>query len=42
MRFATFPVEDNSIYRLDLLKRTEISADFSGIKGVQYAGVICR
>ena len=42
MCFATFPVENNSIYRLDLPKRAEISADFSGIKGVQYAGVTCR
>jgi hypothetical protein len=31
---AAFPVEDNSIYRLDLSKRTEILAFFSGIKGV--------
>jgi len=36
MYFAAFPVEDNSIIRLDLSKRTEISAFFSGIKGVLF------
>jgi hypothetical protein len=42
MPYAAFPVENNSIIRLDLTKRTEIPADFSGIKGVQNLGVICR
>jgi hypothetical protein len=31
---GAFPVENNLIYRLDFSKRTEISAFFSGIKGV--------
>ena len=36
MHFATFPVENNSIIRLDLPKRTDNTANFSGIKGVQF------
>jgi hypothetical protein len=36
MYFPIFPVENMSIYWLDLSKRTEITANFSGIKGVQY------
>jgi hypothetical protein len=34
MYIGAFPVENNLIKRLDFSKRTEISAFFSGIKGV--------
>jgi hypothetical protein len=36
MYSGAFPVENNLIYRLDFPKRTEISAFFSGIKGVLF------
>jgi len=36
MYFPIFPVENKLNFRLDLPKRTEITANFSGIKGVLY------